>query len=724
MDGYRRRMRQASLNLPSETLLDEDLGFPPVCSPPPEVFCGSIVGNQMRNRSNSEAQPGLRMRSSHSLGNGGLLVFFPTSPSSSSNNSGHLLQHRRESHTDETAEEAIIWSTNNDTSDEMMDETSCCMVADDISMKDVEMPSPIIGGAAGGSKSLKRPPDLNGSNNSGSSSSSSGGANSGVQQSSVHPSNSYSPRSRPLFVDTQMANHLQDSNMKRRSPVSQVVDFVRGRNRTYSLQLSSSPMCSPQSVAARASASCDGCNGPPPPPQPIGMSPSGRRQTISGRVHRASFTAGGTLKSFDSGLDLSSPTINHTALLIKEASLFSSFDSMSIGTAVPDINAIFFDNHDAVYSLFMKAHKCYDLIPTSSKLVVFDTHLPVRKAFYALVYNGVRAAPLWDTDNQRFTGMLTITDFIKILCKHYDKGDNSERIRALEDQQISHWRDQFELDGTLRPFVYIDPNESLHRAVELLCESKVHRLPVLDRKTGNITYILTHKRIMKFLSLYMRDLPRPSFMSCTPRELGIGAWGDILCCHVDTPIHDALELFLKNRVSALPLIDENGRVVDIYAKFDVISLAAESSYDKLDCTVQEALQHRSEWFEGVQTCLETDSLFQVLEAIVKAEVHRLIVTDQDKKVVGVVSLSDILKNLVLDPCQKPPPPPPQSQQAGGGGPPTRNASGTSTGGASSSDSPPHSIPEGIEVEDDDDDDEEAPPPSIDCSTPGPSSAAT
>ncbi|CAC35836.2 CBS domain-containing protein [Caenorhabditis elegans] len=382
------------------------------------------------------------------------------------------------------------------------------------------------------------------------------------------------------------------------------------------------------------------------------------------------------------------------------------------------------DNHDAVYSLFMKAHKCYDLIPTSSKLVVFDTHLPVRKAFYALVYNGVRAAPLWDTDNQRFTGMLTITDFIKILCKHYDKGDNSERIRALEDQQISHWRDQFELDGTLRPFVYIDPNESLHRAVELLCESKVHRLPVLDRKTGNITYILTHKRIMKFLSLYMRDLPRPSFMSCTPRELGIGAWGDILCCHVDTPIHDALELFLKNRVSALPLIDENGRVVDIYAKFDVISLAAESSYDKLDCTVQEALQHRSEWFEGVQTCLETDSLFQVLEAIVKAEVHRLIVTDQDKKVVGVVSLSDILKNLVLDPCQKPPPPPPQSQQAGGGGPPTRNASGTSTGGASSSDSPPHSIPEGIEVEDDDDDDEEAPPPSIDCSTPGPSSAAT
>ncbi|KIH55779.1 hypothetical protein ANCDUO_14056, partial [Ancylostoma duodenale] len=90
-------------------------------------------------------------------------------------------------------------------------------------------------------------------------------------------------------------------------------------------------------------------------------------------------------------------------------------------------------------------------------------------------------------------------------------------------------------------------------------------------------------------------------------------------------------------------------VVDIYAKFDVISLAAEKSYDRLDCTVQEALKHRSECFEGVQCCRETDSLFDVLHAIVRAEVHRLIVTDADKKVVGIISLSDILKFLVLDP---------------------------------------------------------------------------
>lgn len=41
----------------------------------------------------------------------------------------------------------------------------------------------------------------------------------------------------------------------------------------------------------------------------------------------------------------------------------------------------------------------------------------VSKAFFALVYNGVRAAPLWESKLQEFVGMLTITDFIQILHK-------------------------------------------------------------------------------------------------------------------------------------------------------------------------------------------------------------------------------------------------------------------------------------------------------------------
>ena len=60
------------------------------------------------------------------------------------------------------------------------------------------------------------------------------------------------------------------------------------------------------------------------------------------------------------------------------------------------------NNEIQIFAKFFGFHRCYDLIPTSAKLVVFDTQLLVKKAFFALVYNGVRAAPLWDSQKQRY----------------------------------------------------------------------------------------------------------------------------------------------------------------------------------------------------------------------------------------------------------------------------------------------------------------------------------
>lgn len=99
---------------------------------------------------------------------------------------------------------------------------------------------------------------------------------------------------------------------------------------------------------------------------------------------------------------------------------------------------------------------------------MFDTQLLVKKAFFALVYNGkfewviyshygfrthclrvnannftpllagVRAAPLWDSAQQKFVGMLTITDFIKILQMYYTSP--SVTMDELEEHKLDTWR--------------------------------------------------------------------------------------------------------------------------------------------------------------------------------------------------------------------------------------------------------------------------------------------
>lgn len=44
---------------------------------------------------------------------------------------------------------------------------------------------------------------------------------------------------------------------------------------------------------------------------------------------------------------------------------------------------------------------------------------------------------------------------------------------------------------------------SLFDAVSSLIRNKIHRLPVIDPDSGNTLYILTHKRILKFLKLFV-----------------------------------------------------------------------------------------------------------------------------------------------------------------------------------------------------------------------------
>ncbi|XP_072703468.1 5'-AMP-activated protein kinase subunit gamma-1 isoform X2 [Ciconia boyciana] len=210
--------------------------------------------------------------------------------------------------------------------------------------------------------------------------------------------------------------------------------------------------------------------------------------------------------------------------------------------------------HRGAYTTFMKSHRCYDLIPTSSKLVVFDTSLQVKKAFFALVTNGVRAAPLWDSKKQSFVGMLTITDFINILHRYYKSP--MVQIYELEEHKIETWRELY-LQDSFKPLVCISPNASLFDAVSSLIQNKIHRLPVIDPDSGNTLYILTHKRILKFLKLFIAEVPKPEFMSKTLEELQIGTYSNIAVVRTSTPIYVALGIFVQHRVSALPVVDDS-----------------------------------------------------------------------------------------------------------------------------------------------------------------------
>ncbi|XP_051284230.1 5'-AMP-activated protein kinase subunit gamma-1 isoform X2 [Dicentrarchus labrax] len=306
-----------------------------------------------------------------------------------------------------------------------------------------------------------------------------------------------------------------------------------------------------------------------------------------------------------------------------------------------------------VYMNFMKSHCCYDAIPTSCKLVIFDTTLQVKKAFYALVANGLRAAPLWDSKLQRFVGMLTITDFINILHCYYKSP--LVQMYELENHKIETWRGDSFKNVYLQcsnPFlISISPEASLFEAIYSLLKYKIHRLPVIDPESGNVLHILTHKRILKFLHIFEKKVSKPAFMGKQIQELRIGTFRNIATVQQTATLYDALSIFVERRVSALPVVDEQGKVVSLYSRFDVINLAAQKTYNNLDMSMREAVCMRSCFFEGVIKCYPDETLETIIDRIVKAEVHRLVLVDRSDVVKGIISLSDLLQAMVLTPAE-------------------------------------------------------------------------
>ncbi|XP_069792031.1 5'-AMP-activated protein kinase subunit gamma-1-like isoform X2 [Narcine bancroftii] len=366
----------------------------------------------------------------------------------------------------------------------------------------------------------------------------------------------------------------------------------------------------------------------------------------------------------------------------EDSSLFEKFLPDNIGSE-PDAD---------IYMNFMKAHQCYDTIPTSSKLVVFDTTLQVKKAFLALLANGVRAAPLWNSKEQCFVGMLTITDFINILHRYYTSP--MVQIYQLEEHRIETWREIY-LQGSFKKLTsYIPGNKDpaytisletqvllvlaswdgvvsvtvnarlsqhqkprvrirrcrLFDAVYSLIKNKIHRLPVIEPMSGNALYILTHKRILKYFHLFASKLPKPSFMKKTLRELGIGTYKHVALVEETSTIYEALGIFVARRVSALPVVNKLGKVVNLYSRFDAINLAAQKTYNNLDISMKEVLEQRWHYFENVLKCYAHEILEVIIERLVQHEVHRLVLVDEEDVVQGIVSLSDVLQALVLSPA--------------------------------------------------------------------------
>ncbi|GAA6009125.1 AMP-activated serine/threonine-protein kinase regulatory subunit SNF4 [Rhodotorula paludigena] len=435
---------------------------------------------------------------------------------------------------------------------------------------------------------------------------------------------------------------------------------------------------------------------------------------------------------------------------------------------------------------FVASKSCYDILPESFRLIVFDTKLGITKSLQALVTNGVISAPLYDSTTHRFAGMFTLADVVHLIQYYYLTAHEYENVvKEVEAFQLESLRKiEQAIDVPPPPTISVHPDQPLSDACAALVRTHARRLPLVDRddQTGQETIIsvLTQYRVLKFIAIncphdcarldqsigslgvgsYVSwyqpavDLapiaagveagptaPLSAFAAPTasgdaaeakdssaaekedaqarlqreegaredaraneppsgeqtrsdtptnaynaphvlPEEAGREAAeraGDeagegedpmatmgvsdrffpLSTATMETSVFDVVHIFSERGISAIPIVDQDGVVLNLYETVDIVDLVRQNAYQVLHLSIADAINMRSADFTGVMTCTPNDTLASILAFVRDRRCHRFVIVEPEdvpardgqparKKgsLIGVLSLSDVLRFLV------------------------------------------------------------------------------
>lgn len=203
------------------------------------------------------------------------------------------------------------------------------------------------------------------------------------------------------------------------------------------------------------------------------------------------------------------------------------------------------ESHDTALQAirtFLRGRRSYDVFPLSSRVIVLDTKLEVKKALICLLNNGIYisirilhsaellagvvSAPLWNSERRSFAGMLTVSDIIHLIQYYYFTVNSYETAAAqVEEFRLESLRGELfkemsiswyltfvrpaDIERTLNvpppPLLSINPMQTLYDASKMLIKTHARRLPLLDcdSQTGDevVISVLTQYRLLKFIAI-------------------------------------------------------------------------------------------------------------------------------------------------------------------------------------------------------------------------------
>lgn len=323
------------------------------------------------------------------------------------------------------------------------------------------------------------------------------------------------------------------------------------------------------------------------------------------------------------------------------------------------------------YARMLSKVTSFDLVPESGKLVVLDVALSVQCAFQALRENGIKSAPLWDSEERQFVGMISVSDFVEILVRCYsdamrgelqspaaaatpvvpDAAECNAFVHNQLQRPLSYWREELR---SVPHLIFVTPEDSAVECSHVMLQQDVHRVAILDAESNTVLFLLTHTVILNYFLAATTPNSRAMLFGRTLQETGLlndeRVGGPVSCCTLNTPFIEVLRFFSVDKCSAVPLVDQYGKMIAVATKSDIRGLVKPGIWGSLNESVGELLRRRYRGQLGPdisERILTPESTLEdAMEKLRMRDVYRLFVLDDSQRVIGRLTLTRLMRYIL------------------------------------------------------------------------------
>lgn len=290
-----------------------------------------------------------------------------------------------------------------------------------------------------------------------------------------------------------------------------------------------------------------------------------------------------------------------------------------------------------------------DVWPTRS-IVWVAPNCTIGDALQILKDKKIVAVPVIDPMSNRYFGVVDILDIATFIVANFPPVDQitSQMLGELQaggknfsrgstvSQAMAFGKRWSPPNLPSFPFRLNSPIEELIRVFSV----GIHRVPVMDN-TGKVANFISQMDLLRFLAenIYLlaegrRGERTLSDLKLVPREVRF-VRGDIM-------VLLALQYMLNDRLSALPVLGKDGRLMANLSASDLKGLGPSDFHHLLRPTSEFLAAFNPKSLYPL-TCKATDTLEYVVLKFAATRIHRLWVIDDDQRLVGVLSLTDVMR---------------------------------------------------------------------------------